>query len=217
MADPENSFIMDRETYQAMAGMLEKAERERDDAIRRLALWDQQAKARQGGELTAVGKLEKKHRQLCADNEELRDLCCYLDDERQNSKQLASEWQKLGSYTASVLKSESETYECKIQTLEKFLERLTNENKELREMCLYLDQPQAHQGGLHAAASGAGVASASASVRSISAARLVSRKSDVHVMARFDGLSGESTLKDSRKKRQVDLEQFGKRELCVSS
>ena len=56
--------------------------------------------------------------QLLKDNQELRDVCCYLDDTRQKSKRLAHEWQSFGRYTASVLKSEVVEFETKISILQ---------------------------------------------------------------------------------------------------
>ncbi len=43
---------------------------------------------------------------LESDNAELRELCCFLDDDRQKGKRLAREWQKFGRYTAKVMKQE---------------------------------------------------------------------------------------------------------------
>lgn len=37
-------------------------------------------------------------------NEELRDLCCFLDDDRQKIRQLSREWQQFGRYTSDVMK-----------------------------------------------------------------------------------------------------------------
>ena len=38
--------------------------------------------------------------------QELRDLCCFLDDDRQKGRKLAREWQRFGRYTASVMRQE---------------------------------------------------------------------------------------------------------------
>ena len=50
--------------------------------------------------------LKEVNQRLQDDNQELRDLCCFLDDDRQKSRKLAREWQRFGKYTASVMKSE---------------------------------------------------------------------------------------------------------------
>lgn len=52
------------------------------------------------------------------ENEELRDLCCFLDDGRQKTKQVAHEWQCFGKYTASVLKNEVDGFETKLAVLQ---------------------------------------------------------------------------------------------------
>jgi hypothetical protein len=50
--------------------------------------------------------LKEINQKLQDDNQELRDLCCFLDDDRQRSRKLAREWQRFGRYTASVMHSE---------------------------------------------------------------------------------------------------------------
>ena len=56
--------------------------------------------------LGQIGLLRDQNRRLMQDNQELRDLCCFLDDDRQKGKRLAREWQKFGRYTARVMKQE---------------------------------------------------------------------------------------------------------------
>ena len=53
-----------------------------------------------------IKNLEDRHKQLKIDNQELRDLCCFLDDDRQRARKLAKEWQKFGRYTAKVMRQE---------------------------------------------------------------------------------------------------------------
>ena len=55
--------------------------------------------------LETRGLKENVHK-LQEDNQELRDLCCFLDDDRQKGRKLAREWQRFGRYTASVMRSE---------------------------------------------------------------------------------------------------------------
>lgn len=50
--------------------------------------------------------LKEVNQKLQDDNQELRDLCCFLDDDRQRGRKLAREWQRFGRYTASVMRSE---------------------------------------------------------------------------------------------------------------
>ena len=53
-----------------------------------------------------IERLKEENRTLAKDNQELRDLCCFLDDDRQKSKRLAREWQKFGKHTAKVMREE---------------------------------------------------------------------------------------------------------------
>uniref|UniRef100_A0A0M3I7D4 Coiled-coil domain-containing protein 85C n=1 Tax=Ascaris lumbricoides TaxID=6252 RepID=A0A0M3I7D4_ASCLU len=82
-------------------------------------------------------------------NEELRDLCCFLDDDRQKIRQLSREWQQFGRYTSDVMKQvqvhvdqtqEVRAYQKKLHELEEKQQLLINENDELRRLCLYLDE-----------------------------------------------------------------------------
>ena len=56
--------------------------------------------------LEKIAELKEQNERLNQDNKELRDLCCFLDDDRQKGKRLAREWQKFGRYTAKVMKQE---------------------------------------------------------------------------------------------------------------
>lgn len=63
--------------------------------------------SREGAELRRDNlRLREAQRGLAGDNGELRDLCCFLDDDRQKGKRLAREWQKFGRHTARVMKQE---------------------------------------------------------------------------------------------------------------
>ncbi|KAK3093561.1 hypothetical protein FSP39_017318 [Pinctada imbricata] len=84
--------------------------------------------------------LKDINQKLQDDNQELRDLCCFLDDDRQRGRKLAREWQRFGRYTASVMRSEVSAYQEKLAALEKKQDELINDNMELKELCLYLDQ-----------------------------------------------------------------------------
>jgi len=54
--------------------------------------------------------LKEQNQHLADDNQELRDLCCFLDDDRQKGRKLAREWQRFGRYTASVMRQEVNIY-----------------------------------------------------------------------------------------------------------
>ena len=56
--------------------------------------------------LSQLKYLEEEKKRLKQDNQELRDLCCFLDDDRQRARKLAKEWQKFGRYTAKVMRQE---------------------------------------------------------------------------------------------------------------
>ena len=56
--------------------------------------------------LDEIEHLKEENQSLAKDNKELRDLCCFLDDDRQKSKRLAREWQKFGEHTAKVMREE---------------------------------------------------------------------------------------------------------------
>ena len=56
--------------------------------------------------LENITELKEQNSRLTQDNKELRDLCCFLDDDRQKGKRLAREWQKFGRYTAKVMRQE---------------------------------------------------------------------------------------------------------------
>ena len=56
--------------------------------------------------LEKIAELKEQNDRFNQDNKELRDLCCFLDDDRQKGKRLAREWQKFGRYTAKVMRQE---------------------------------------------------------------------------------------------------------------
>lgn len=84
-------------------------------------------------------ELKEINQKLQDDNQELRDLCCFLDDDRQRSRKLAREWQRFGRYTASVMHSEVAAYQEKLKQLEEKQSELLKDNIELKELCLFLD------------------------------------------------------------------------------
>ncbi|XP_059139511.1 uncharacterized protein LOC131927739 isoform X2 [Physella acuta] len=97
--------------------------------------------------LLEVRSLKEFNQKLQDDNQELRDLCCFLDDDRQRGRKLAREWQRFGRYTASVMKSEVAAYQDKLRELEDRQNDLVMENLELKELCIYLDQERARVTG----------------------------------------------------------------------
>ena len=77
--------------------------------------------------------------QLMGDNNELRDLCCYLDDERSKTRSLAREWQSFGNHMSQVMRQEITQYSGKLTQLESKQFELVRENFELKQLCLLLD------------------------------------------------------------------------------
>lgn len=90
--------------------------------------------------LAEIRNLKEANMRLSDDNQELRDLCCFLDDDRQKGRKLAREWQRFGRYTASVMRQEVSAYQTKLRQLERRQQELIKDNLELKELCLYLDE-----------------------------------------------------------------------------
>lgn len=113
--------------------------------------------------------LKEQNQRLSDDNQELRDLCCFLDDDRQKGRKLAREWQRFGRYTASVMRQEVSAYQVssfnparrspsisiliqiqfrfqqnKLRQLDDKQQELIRDNLELKELCLYLDEERAN-------------------------------------------------------------------------
>lgn len=79
--------------------------------------------------------LKEANQRLSDDNQELRDLCCFLDDDRQKGRKLAREWQRFGRYTASVMRQEVSAYQNKLRELDSKQQELIKDNLELK-VCL---------------------------------------------------------------------------------
>ncbi|CAH0559976.1 unnamed protein product [Brassicogethes aeneus] len=90
--------------------------------------------------LLELRSLKEANQHLADDNQELRDLCCFLDDDRQKGRKLAREWQRFGRYTASVMRQEVSAYQMKLRELDNKQQELIKDNLELKELCLYLDE-----------------------------------------------------------------------------
>ncbi|EEC20399.1 coiled-coil domain-containing protein 85C, putative [Ixodes scapularis] len=87
-----------------------------------------------------IRSLREVNERLQRDSQELRDLCCFLDDDRQKGRKLAREWQRFGRYTASVMRQEVAAYQGKLRGLDARQQDLLRDNLQLKELCLYLDQ-----------------------------------------------------------------------------
>lgn len=90
--------------------------------------------------LHEIRNLKEINQKLLDDNQELRELCCFLDDDRQKGKKLSREWQRFGRYSASSMWKEVSTYQQKLKELEGNQENILRENAELKEIILMLDE-----------------------------------------------------------------------------
>jgi CCDC85 family len=81
---------------------------------------------------TELRRAKELINRLTAENQELRDLCCFLDDDRQKGRKLAREWQRFGRYTASVMRQEVANYQSKLKELDGKQQELIRDNLELK-------------------------------------------------------------------------------------
>ncbi|XP_027015591.2 coiled-coil domain-containing protein 85C-A isoform X2 [Tachysurus fulvidraco] len=90
--------------------------------------------------LHEIRNLKEVNQKLQDDNQELRELCCFLDDDRQKGKKLSREWQRFGRYTAGVVWKEVGFYQQKLKELELNQETIVRENVELKEIIIMLEE-----------------------------------------------------------------------------
>ncbi|XP_058511363.1 coiled-coil domain-containing protein 85C [Ochotona princeps] len=112
--------------------------------------------------LLEIRGLKDVNRRLQDDNQELRELCCFLDDDRQKGRKLAREWQRFGRHAAGAVWHEVARSQQKLRELEARQEALLRENLELKELVLLLDEERAAL----AAAGGSGGAGSRSSIDS---------------------------------------------------
>ncbi|XP_031152764.1 coiled-coil domain-containing protein 85A-like [Sander lucioperca] len=93
--------------------------------------------------LNEIRSLKDVNQKLQEDNQELRDLCCFLDDDRQKGKRVSREWQRLGRYSAGLMRKEVAIYLQKLKELEQRQVDVMRENLELKEVCLMLEEERA--------------------------------------------------------------------------
>ncbi|XP_076600089.1 uncharacterized protein LOC143328690 isoform X3 [Chaetodon auriga] len=93
--------------------------------------------------LSEIRSLKDVNQKLQEDNQELRDLCCFLDDDRQKGKRVSREWQRLGRYSAGLMRKEVVIYLQKLKELEQRQMEVIWENLELKEVCLMLEEERA--------------------------------------------------------------------------
>ncbi|CAM2111000.1 unnamed protein product [Caretta caretta] len=77
------------------------------------------------GEIRGLKDINQK---LQEDNQELRDLCCFLDDDRQKGKKVSREWQRLGRSVYNGMNDSTLSY---VRQLEARVRQLEEENRML--------------------------------------------------------------------------------------
>ncbi|XP_053568003.1 coiled-coil domain-containing protein 85A [Bombina bombina] len=97
--------------------------------------------------LGEIRGLKDVNQKLQEDNQELRDLCCFLDDDRQKGKRISREWQRLGRYTSGIMQKEVTLYLQKLKDLEGRQDEMVKENLELKELCFILDDEKSGGAG----------------------------------------------------------------------
>lgn len=137
---PKSDSFVSRAEYEKMVDKVKQCEAERLKVMTDQGNLMKEFNKRMQAHLEEIHILKDVNQKLQADLQELRDLTCYLDDDRQKCRKLAREWQRFGRYTASVMRNEVTSYQEKLKVLEEKQLELSKDNVELKELCLYLDQ-----------------------------------------------------------------------------
>lgn len=136
---PSNEELL-RKPPQEILRWLQKVEAENLKLMYDHGAMMQDVNRRMQVHLMEIRQLREVNERLQRDSQELRDLCCFLDDDRQKGRKLAREWQRFGRYTASVMRQEVSAYQGKLRGLDARQQDLIRDNIQLKELCLYLDQ-----------------------------------------------------------------------------
>ncbi|CAL1269211.1 unnamed protein product [Larinioides sclopetarius] len=144
MASGTNTRMSDEELLrlpaQELVRKLRRAEAENMKLMMSHGALVKDINQRMQAHLQEIRNLNEMNQRFRDDNQELRDLCCFLDDDRQKGRKLAREWQRFGRYTASVMRQEVASYQSKLQELENKQQELIRDNLELKKLCLCLDE-----------------------------------------------------------------------------
>lgn len=89
--------------------------------------------------LSTLQQLKQQNYHLISENNELRELACFLEDERSRCRSIAREWQSFGTHMSRVMRHEVTNYSNKLTQLEGKQFELVRENFELKQLCLLLD------------------------------------------------------------------------------
>lgn len=89
--------------------------------------------------LEEVRLLKEVNARLQTELDDLRDLCCYLDDDRIKCRNLAKEWQSFGRYISSILHTKESCYQEEVNSLSLQKESVIAENINLKRLCHELE------------------------------------------------------------------------------
>ena len=89
--------------------------------------------------LEEVRLLKEVNARLQTELDDLRDLCCYLDDDRVKCRNLAKEWQNFGRYISSILHTKESSYQEEVNSLSLQKESVIAENNNLKRLCHELE------------------------------------------------------------------------------
>ncbi|CEF62520.1 Protein of unknown function DUF2216, coiled-coil family-containing protein [Strongyloides ratti] len=87
-----------------------------------------------------VSKLHRKINETEAINQELKALCSMFENEAKKTRMIVKENDKIRKYSNEFIKQELRTFAEKTRELSFSNEQLIMENKELKRLCLYLDE-----------------------------------------------------------------------------
>ena len=89
--------------------------------------------------LEEVRLLKEVNERLQTELDDLRDLCCYLDDDRMKCRKLAKDWQNFGRYISSILHTKESCYQEEVNSLSLQKESVIAENINLKRLCHELE------------------------------------------------------------------------------
>ncbi|XP_074596062.1 coiled-coil domain-containing protein 85 [Brevipalpus obovatus] len=89
--------------------------------------------------LSSLQQIKQENTRVLSENDELRNLCCSLQEERTRCRTIAREWQAFGTHISRVIGHEITNYSNKLAQLEGKQLELVKENLQLKQLCLLLD------------------------------------------------------------------------------